>query len=373
MDVQDFIQKLKELGFDYFVGVPCSFFKSAINYVIDDPEIDYNVAVNEGAALAMANGAYLVGKMPVVLLQNSGFGNMVNPLTSLSMIYKIPTLLLISGRAYKVKDQPQHWIMGERLPEMFEGMGLNWSELPMEEDAVVQTLEESVQYMKHTGLPTALIVQKGLISDYEMKSASSRNTKDITLTRRKAIEIISSRIEPSVPVIATTGHVSRLLFQIDDQPRNFYMQGSMGHAISIGLGVAQSCKSKRVVVLDGDGAFLMHMGAISTVGHYAPQGLLHIVIDNEAYESTGGQMTTSGSTNMEEVARACGYNKAFDIRNESELEETLKEVLANSEGPCFLRIRVPQTYPPEKLPRIPDTYSLEDTRRIFMEFMESES
>jgi phosphonopyruvate decarboxylase len=372
MLVERFIGKLKELGFDFFVGVPCSFFKSAINFVIDDPDINYHMASNEGVAIAMASGAYLAGNLPVVMLQNSGFGNMVNPLTSLSMIYKIPALLLVSGRGYKVDDQPQHLIMGTKLFDIFKGIGIRAVEMPLDENGAYEALKQATQYIRETMMPIVLVVQKGTFDDYSLKTSSARSVKDPLMTRRKAIEVITSQLQENTVVISTTGHVSRLLFVVDDRPRNFYMQGSMGHAVSIGLGIAVNRPACKVVVLDGDGAVIMHMGALSTVGHHKPKNLIHIVLDNESYESTGGQSTSSGTTDLTEVAHAAGYSTVLDVRDEPDLRKALESVLTQQIGPSFIRVLVSRGSELENLPRIPEKYSVTDTRRIFMEFLESE-
>ncbi|MHA2022226.1 MAG: phosphonopyruvate decarboxylase, partial [Candidatus Thorarchaeota archaeon] len=313
MPVEQFIIKLKELGFDYYVGVPCSFFKSTINYVIDDLDIDYHMAVNEGAALAMAAGAKMAGKNPVIMLQNSGFGNLVNPMTSLSMIFDIPTLLLISGRHYKVEDEPQHTIMGNRMIEILEGFDLAHHVLPKETNAIEETLEKAVKYMKTKKKPIVLIVQKGTFSDYTLQTKINLSSKGALMTRSRAIEILTEFFVERDAVVSTTGKISRILYVLHDNPQNFYMMGSMGHAISIGLGVALSQPTRRVIVIDGDGAALMHLGAMSTVGHYHPSNFIHIVLDNEAHESTGGQFTTSGTTDLPAVALACNYETGINI------------------------------------------------------------
>jgi phosphonopyruvate decarboxylase len=369
MLVERFIGKLKELGFDFFVGVPCSFFKSAINFVIDDSAIEYHMASNEGVAIAMASGAYLAGNLPVVMLQNSGFGNMVNPLTSLSMIYKIPALLLVSGRGYKVDDQPQHLIMGTKLFDIFKGIGIHAVEMSLDEDGAYEALEQATQYIQETMMPIVLVVQKGTFDGYSLKTSPARSVKGPLMTRRKAIEVITSQLQENAVVISTTGHVSRLLFVVDDRPRNFYMQGSMGHAVSIGLGIAVNRPDCKVVVLDGDGAVIMHMGALSTVGHHKPKNLVHVVLDNESYESTGGQSTSSDTTDLAEVAHAAGYSTVFNVRDEPDLRKVMESVLTQQIGPSFIRVLVSRGSELENLPRIPEKYSVVDTRRIFMEFL----
>ena len=366
----DFVEKLKELGFDFFVGVPCSFFKSAIDYIIDDPEIEYRLASNEGIALAMASGAYLAGRFPVVILQNSGFGNLVNPMTSLSMIYKIPVLLLISGRGYKVDDQPQHHVMGTRMTEILEGMGLGFREMPKDEKGISIALEQSAEYLLEHKQLFALIVQKGTLSDY--LSHSDVSDSESIMTRFRAIEIITDQMDGDEVVISTTGHTSRLLFVVNDNPQNFYMQGSMGHAVSIGLGIALSQPKRKVVIIDGDGAILMHMGALSTVGYYRPKNMIHLVLDNEAYESTGGQVTSSSTTDLVGVARSCGYQTVANVGSKQHLKTFMRDALKSEDGPYFARIKVFHGDSPIELPRIPEKYSVDETCRIVRNFLRSD-
>ena len=372
MPVEQFVGKLKELGFDYCVGVPCSFFKSTINYVIDDPDIDYHMAVNEGAALAMAAGAKLAGKNPVIMLQNSGFGNLVNPLTSLSMIFHIPTLILISGRHFKVNDEPQHIIMGNRMIEILEGFDLEHHILPKDSNAIEKTLIEAIEYMKTENKPVALIVQKDTFSDYALQTKIEISSKKALMSRYRALEILTEFVDERDAVISTTGKISRLLYLQHDNPQNFYMMGSMGHAISIGLGVALSCPNRRVIVIDGDGASLMHLGAMSTVGHYHPSNIIHIVLDNEAHESTGGQFTTSGTTNLPAVAVACNYETGVNITDEGEFRDALTRILDDNAGPHFLNVKVSRKDTFDKIPRITESHTTKEISKKFSEFLESE-
>lgn len=373
MEVSSFVESLKRFGFDFFVGVPCSFFKSVINRLIDDPDIDYHMAVNEGAALAMAAGANLTGKTPVVLLQNSGFGNLVNPLTSLSMVFKIPTLLLISGRHYKVEDEPQHLIMGTRMSEILDGFSIEYQELPVEDNGVNSCLESALEYMKRTDLPYALIVQKNSFSEYNLKTIEELSTSGSLMKSHHVIETITNILPENAVIVGTTGKISRVLYVVDDKSRNFYMQGSMGHAISIGLGISRSQPERKVVVLDGDGATLMHMGALSTVGKYSPKNLLHIVIDNESYDSTGGQYTSSSTTDLAGVAEACGYECAETIIAKEHLTKQIEKFLTNKQkGPIFLVVKVSREQHLGKIPRITESHSFEDTKNRVRSFLRNE-
>lgn len=368
MKAESFVTLLKEQGYGFFAGVPCSFFKAAINRVIDDPEITYFMATNEGAALAMGSGAYLAGKMPAIMLQNSGIGNLINPLTSLSMIYNIPALLLISGRGYYVKDQPQHRIMGTKMLDLFDSLEIKHYSLPSDEEGIRTIIEDATEELRTTKKPIAVVVPKGTFEEYSLQSKVDLSVTTPLMTRQKALEIITSRLDGSEAVVSTTGKASRELFTIHDHPQNFYMQGSMGHAISIGLGIAMTQPERKTVVIDGDGAVIMHMGALSTVGQCAPHSLLHIVLDNESYESTGGQYTSSNTTDLASAAEACGYRKTIRVLGEKDLADQTETALRSSEGPVFLLVKV-QRGGMKDVPRITEKYTTEETSQIVQEFL----
>ncbi|MBP9865292.1 MAG: phosphonopyruvate decarboxylase [Candidatus Omnitrophica bacterium] len=332
---QDFVAALKKKGFYFFTGVPCSFFQSAINCVREDKELRYLSAVNEGSALALASGAELAGSPAVVMLQNSGLGNLINPLTSLNMIYQLPALIFISGRAYGVSDEPQHEVIGRTMGGILTAMGVGFSDLPQEVLDYEKALQSAKQWMAEKKQPYVFFVRKDTVGSFEAACDKGR----YPLSRMEAIRIVAEALRGDEAVIATTGMPSRELFSAADRPLNFYMQGSMGHAPSIALGAALAASDKKVIVLDGDGALLMHMGILSTVGHYQPKNLFHIVLDNEAYETTGNQDSTSATVDFCQVAKACGYHEVFEAASGPELKSLLN-VFFTREGPVFLRIRI---------------------------------
>lgn len=356
----EFVNGLKSRGFERFTGIPCSFFQAAINFVIDDRSLRYTIVPNEGAALAVASGAVLAGKPAVVMIQNSGLGNLINPLTSLNMIYKIPVLIFISGRAYGIQDEPQHEIIGRIMGPMLDAMGVKHRDMPGEFLAYEEALDEALSSMNKEKQPFVFFVRKNSLEDYApKKNAPSR----YPLKRIDAIQIISKALRGREVVVATTGKPSRELFSAADRRQNFYMQGSMGHAASIGLGVALDQPGKKVVILDGDGAVLMHMGILSSIGYYQPKNLCHIVLDNESYESTGDQDTTSRTTDLAAVAEACGYKIAEEAKTESELRSRLKSMLV-SQGPSFLRVKI-NHLPTLGVPRISSKYNSEEIAQNF--------
>ena len=359
---KEFVNGCQSGGFQRFTGVPCSFFQAAINFVINEPSLHYTMVPNEGSALALASGAYLAGKPTVVMIQNSGLGNLVNPLTSLNMIYRIPVLIFISGRAYGIPDEPQHEIIGKTMGPLLDAMGVKHRDLPDEFPAYQDALEEAVSSMSKEKRPFIFFVKKGSVDDYSPKSKKNGASR-YPLKRIEAIDIITKSLKGDEIVIATTGKPSRELFSVADRSKNFYMQGSMGHAASIGLGVALSRPEKKVVILDGDGAILMHMGILSSIGHHKPRNLCHIVLDNESYETTGDQDTTSSTTDLKAIAKASGYVITEKAKTEAELKSKLKLVL-QGKGPAFLRVKINRR-PTLDIPRISSKYTSEKIAENF--------
>lgn len=357
---RDFIGALKKNGFSSFTGVPCSFFQAAINCVIDDPDLRYTIVPNEGAALALASGAYLAGTRTALMIQNSGFGNLVNPLTSLNMIYRIPVLIFMSARAYGVPDEPQHEIIGRTMGPLLGAIGVPYRNLPEDPVEYQKALGEALAAMERQKLPYFFFVKRGAIDEY---TPHKNGRVSYPLKRIEAIQIIAGVLKGDEIIVATTGKPSRELFKVFDRKGNFYMQGSMGHAASIGLGVAMNRPSKKVIVLDGDGAILMHLGILSTVGHYKPQNFYHVILDNESYETTGDQDTTSPTTDLKQIASACGYARVDEAVSASELEAKLAGLLKRP-GPALLRVKVNRLPTPD-IPRISTKYTSEEIAEVF--------
>lgn len=347
---KEFVQILKNTGFKNFTGVPCSFFQSAINVIIDDKDLRYTIVPNEGSALALASGHYLADAPAVVMIQNSGVGNLVNPLTSLNQIYHIPSLIFISGRAYGIEDEPQHEIMGKSMNRLLDDLGITWKDLPADAAEFETALAEAKEYMSKKQEPYVFFVCKGTVGSYQ--PGPKKNA--CPMKRIEAIGLIADQLKGNEYVLATTGKPSRELFAVKDRCRNFYMQGSMGHISALALGMALSRQEEKFVILDGDGALLMHAGILSTIGHYQPENIVHLVLDNESYETTGDQDTTSSTTDFEAMARACGYRKASTVRSAEDLNTRLSEYM-NEKGPVFLRIKINREAT-EDIPRITKKY-----------------
>lgn len=363
----EFCDLLLVRGYSFYTGVPCSTFKDVIDHVLQRSALEYVIAANEGAALAIAAGAWLSGRKPVLLIQNSGLGNLLNPLTSLSAPYRIPTLMFISGRAYPdgKGDEPQHQLIGASARGILQCLGFRRMDLSETEsrDEFVRVLEEADAVLSR-GEVAVVMVPPRCISG---QCAGRRVDSPYPLRRIEAIRLVAGLLPDDAAVVSTTGMISRELHMVHDRKGNFYMQGSMGHARAIALGVALSRPERKVVLLDGDGAALMHLGSLSTVGHYAPPNLVEIVLDNEAYESTGNQDTTSVTTDLKRVAEACGYRRALRCTTAEEVRAGLAEALRES-GPAFLLVKVNREEL-KSVPRITDRHSHHGNAEAFRDFL----
>ena len=361
IEIGSFVRVLDELGTGFYTGVPCSYLNSFMNYATSG-KIRYTAAASEGEAVGIATGAYLGGGQPAaVLIQNSGLGNCVNPITSLSITFEIPFLLLVSHRGEGGKDAPQHLHMGEIMYDLLGAIGVPAYTLPDSTQSAIGMLRESHAEMMSTMRPVALVARKGVFEPYKLSTRAfptavpgttpePASAVECRIARVDALRQISRALSPSDLVVATTGMTARELCAVHDRDANFYMMGSMGCAPAIGLGVALERPERKVVVIDGDGAFMMKMGVASTIGHYAPSGLLHVVLDNGTYETTGSQPTVSSTTVFEQVACAAGYKRGVRVNSLQELAEVI-EAFAPGDGPVFCCLRILDGHM-EQVPRV---------------------
>lgn len=356
---ESFLTALRTAGFGIFSGVPCSYLTPLINAVIDAPDLHYVGAANEGDAVAVACGAELGGRRGVVLFQNSGLGNAVNPLTSLTYTFRLPVLVIVTWRGQPggPSDEPQHELMGRITPQLLETMQIPWESFPTEEDQVASVVQRSLKHMAERATPYALIMPRGAVADQVLRSQPrgilpdgappARPELSPRFEQQSVLAAIQANVESSAAVLATTGFTGRALFALDDRPNQFYMVGSMGCLSSLGLGLAVAQPQRTVWALDGDGALLMRMGALATIGHYRPPNLVHVLLDNGVHESTGGQATVSGSVDWAAVAQACGYPRVVRIQSLAQLKEELQ---TRPRQLTFLHVcTIPQ--PARKLPR----------------------
>lgn len=315
----DFLDEASRRGFGTFTGVPCSYLRPLIDGAVDSKMIRYVAATNEGDAVAIAAGSQLAGTKAVCMFQNSGLGNAVSPLASLTSVFRIPILIVVSHRGEPggPPDEPQHALMGSVTTSMLDSLGVEWSSMPSEADELAAAMDEAERSMATRGQPYAFVVSKGTFEAEVRHAAASGHRTFSTevaedrrlpvLTRREALGAVLSATRPTDILVATTGYTGRELYALSNAPNELYMVGSMGCASSLGLGLAIASPHHRVIVLDGDGAALMRLGAFATLGAEKPQNLLHVLLDNGQHESTGGQPTAAATTDFARVASACGY------------------------------------------------------------------
>lgn len=371
IEAKEFIEEAGRRGIDFYVGVPCSFLTPLMNAVIGAPNGRYVGATSEGEAVAIAAGAWLAGKNTVVMFQNSGLGNAVNPLTSLNWPFKIPTLMIVTWRGEPgLGDEPQHELMGEITGSLLDTMKVARSAFPAETAEVADRLEEACGYMEREQLPYAFVQAKGAVANSkldqppvpervraEIAGAFSRTHAP---RRIDVLERINANAPEGAGLIATTGFCGRELYSLGDAARNFYVVGSMGGASAMGLGAALNT-GREIIVLDGDGAALMKLGNLATIGAQAPENLTHILLDNGMHESTGGQMTVSEGVDFAEIARASGYAYVARAGSLENIDGILKNAFA-AKGPRFIHVRVSPSKV-ENLPR-PKVTPVEVARRF---------
>lgn len=354
LQASDFISACILRGYTFFTGVPCSFLKPLINHVIQSHDLDYVAATSEGEAVGIAAGAYLAGRNAVVMCQNSGLGNTINPLTSLNFPFRIPILLIVTLRGEPgLRDEPQHELMGQITGELLDTLRIPWAFFPDEPEKVAIVLDQAQSGMAGTGLPFALIMKKGSIAKMDLVTGGTTEPDkpqvspegqfhcklDERMHRMEAVRIVREAISNEDAVIATTGKIGRELFTLGDTDNQLYVVGSMGCAAGIGFGVQHVRPKQRVIVLDGDGAALMKMGTIATIGSYKPGRFLHIILDNETYESTGGQHSVSLGVDFCKVASACSYRQCYRADRESDLISAVKSA-RDLPGPSLIHVKV---------------------------------
>jgi phosphonopyruvate decarboxylase len=347
IDAPVFVEAARRHGFEWYSGVPCSFLTPFINYVLQDESLHYLPAANEGDAVAMIAGVTLGGKRGVAMMQNSGLGNAVSPLTSLTWTFRLPQLLIVTWRGQPgVADEPQHELMGPITPPVLDAMEIPWEVFPSEAEHVAGALERASAHMNATGRPYALVMQKGTVQSHSLAPQEIPRRRNLLVvgaaatvsssppTRREVLEWVLEMTTPEADVVlATTGFTGRELYSLDDRPNHLYMVGSMGCVSSLGLGLACARPDLRVVVLDGDGAALMRMGAFATLGALGPPNLVHLLLDNGVHDSTGGQSTVSACVSFAGIAAACGYARALQGDDVDVVDQALATPPSN--GPTF--------------------------------------
>ncbi|WP_027216554.1 phosphonopyruvate decarboxylase [Butyrivibrio fibrisolvens] len=334
------VQSLVEIiGADFYTGVPDSQLKALCNYLMDTYGIDphhHIIAANEGNCTALAAGYHLAtGKVPVVYMQNSGEGNIINPLASLlnDKVYAIPMIFIVGWRGEPgIHDEPQHIYQGEVTTKLLEDMGVDYFVIGQDTtDDEVKAAMEKFRGRLDKGLDVALVIRKGALTDAPKVKYCNNNT----MVREDIIKhIVAASGED--PIISTTGKASRELFETrvtNDQSHkyDFLTVGSMGHSSSIALGVALNKPNQRIWCVDGDGAVLMHMGSMAVLGANKPANLIHIVINNGAHETVGGMPTVASQIDLVAIAKACGYPNAVCVDSFDTLDRELENAKSRKE------------------------------------------
>jgi len=362
IDAKAFVTALRAAGYDRFTGVPCSYLTPLINHVIGDPSLHYFPAANEGDAVAFAAGAWLGGQPAVVMMQNSGLGNAVSPLTSLNHTFGIPLLLICTHRgAADVPDEPQHALMGEITGALLDLMRIPREPFPASPAAVGPALARAAAHHAAARGPYALLMPKGAVAPCPLVDDTAQTTAAVATikgapapassgrpSRAEALRaVIEATPLDNAVVVATTGFTGRELYALNDRANHFYMVGSMGCASALGLGLALACPHQHVVVVDGDGAALMRMGNMAMSGRYGPANLSHVLLDNEVHDSTGAQATLSASVDFAAVAAACAYGEVWRAAEVNTLGQFLARPRQSGAG--FIHLKTA----PGSLPDLP--------------------
>ena len=343
IDVSEFVNYLKSIDIDFYCGVPDSQLSSFCDYIEENE--NNIIAANEGNAIGIATGYHLsTNKYPLVYLQNSGLGNIVNPVTSLTHqeVYSIPIVYVIGWRGQPgVHDEPQHIKQGKITLDLLKLLDIKY--VVISKETTIEDLKNSFdnefKYCLKKGNSVAIVVSKDAFINFKINKSNNN-----ILTREESIQRVVNFLNDDDIIVSTTGKSSRELFEYreslnQNHENDFLTVGSMGHSSSIALGIALNNFNKRIFCFDGDGSVLMHMGAIALIGSKKPKNFYHVLFNNSAHESVGGLPTAMSDINIDKIVLACGYNNIFHASNSDELNEILPDFI-KSNGPSFLNIDV---------------------------------
>ena len=347
LDQKRVFETLRSHGVTYFAGVPDSYLNGFCNFALANCGTRNVITANEGSAVALAAGHYLATKeIPLVYMQNSGEGNAVNPLASLAdpNVYAIPMILLIGwrGQGNSEPNHPQHKLQGEITTGLMELMHIPFTVLTDDNEEFEATIAKAAKYCEENRAPYALIAPKGVMADPDKPN----NVDDVyPMSREEAIEVILDHMPADTIYSATTGRATRELFFLrekrgEGKEHDFLNVGSMGHASSVALGIALSHPDRKVVALDGDSAAIMHMGAMTMVSKTEAPGFMHVILNNGAHESVGGQPSAGHLLDWTKIAEACGYETVgYAVTTKEELIEAI-EALRDCGKASFIDCRI---------------------------------
>ncbi len=368
MTGREFAEELEALGYDLFAGVPCSLIEGVLRRLENHPRLPYLPAVREDVAVGVAAGAWLGGRQPAVLMQNSGLGTGLNALASLALLYRLPSLLVVTWRGHGGSDAPEHLLTGAATPHLLDLFGIRHRALSR--GSVEADLRWATDEAGRRMEPVAVLVPPKLLEagDEEPPPAAPAGADGRpaalapqppaaplvpSLSRLDAIRAAVAALGDE-PVIHANGYVCRESFAVADRPQNFYMIGSMGLASAIALGLAVARPDLTPVIFDGDGNLLMNLGILPLVGALAPRNLVHVVFDNEVYGSTGNQRSVSASVRLDYLAAAAGYRCVTAAVTAEAIREAVGGALARP-GPHFVLVKVtPREAPVPRIPHPPE-------------------
>lgn len=365
--------RLSVRGYDFATGVPCSLLGPLINQFTLEDNWRYVSAVNEGLAVGLAAGAYIGGCKPLVFMQNSGLGNAFDGLTSLIAVQGIPLLLLISWRGEPgIGDEPQHDSMGRILLDTLKLLDIPF-EVLSRDGSNADMLLDKADHCFCNAKSFAIVIKEKTFSPQPQSKGRIRNCRSARReapmeiaessfpTRMSVIDAVQKHAPETAGIVSSTGKMSRELLLINDSPRNLYVVGSMGLASTVGLGISLTTERK-IVVLDGDGAALMQMGAFAMIGSYAGDNLIHIVLDNGVHDSTGGQETVAKNVSFSQIAAFTGFPRVFETFGITDFTEAFEEALQAGEGSVAIHAHIAPGSPPQ-LPR-PSATPIENMQRF---------
>lgn len=339
-----FVESLRNEGISFYAGVPDSLLKNICAYITDNFDEKNNIiTANEGGAVALAAGYHLsTGKVGCVYMQNSGEGNAINPLASLTDgdVYRIPMLLLVGWRGRPgVHDEPQHVKQGKVTTGLLNTMGIDYDVLSKDEDKAAGQISKAMCAIRQTGTPYALVIEKDTFDSYTLQHVKEDQSQ---LSREQAIQMVVDSMRDDDVVVSSTGMISRELFEYREaknqgHARDFLTVGSMGHASMIALGIALQRPDKRVFCFDGDGAAIMHMGNMAIVAKQAPANFVHVVFNNGAHDSVGGQPTVGFDICISGIALQCGYRDVITVDSFEAFQTFTNRDIP---GPVLLEVRV---------------------------------
>lgn len=367
-----FYNQLTARGFDFFTGVPDSLLTDFIQYVGDHhPAEKYINAANEGTAVGLAAGWHLATKrFPVVMIQNSGIGNVINPLLSLvdPRVYKIPMLFLIAWRGEPgKKDEPQHIVQGGIMSSLLADLGVTSEVLPGYDEGAEAALDLAHFHLRTKGSPFAFLVRRKTFLTY---TSTKETTQKHSLSREDAIHVMLEHIGKFDSLISGAGVSSRELIEIREKKgilfnQDFYCLGAKGHSSSIAMGIALAKPSKMIYVLDSDGSFFMHMGAAAQIGSRKIPNLRHIILNNHVHETSGGVPSVGDTVDFVKLAEGCGYVYSASASTKEEVIKHL-ENMKTIQGSGLLEIKIRSF---SKLDTRPPKIGPKENKENFMDFL----